>query len=295
MKRVLLLGSNGMAGHLLLNFLREQNRYKIYSTSRTEFKSIKNNVYLDVFDLEKLADLIKEIQPDYIINCVGLLFKDFNENCDKAIFVNAYFPHFLDKLSKKYSYKLIHISTDCVFDGKKGGYIESDLPNETNIYGRSKALGEVINTQNLTIRTSFIGPEITPNGIGLFHWFMSQNGTISGYTQAIWSGVTTLELAKFINYLLCENINLVGLYHLCNNDKISKEKLLLLFLNYFNRNDIKVEPDKRITCDRSFFNTNNDVQYRVPSYTLMIQEMKSWMLKYKDDLYFNYKLNINLN
>lgn len=284
-----------MAGHLLLNFLSEQNNYELYSISRNENKYTKNHTNLDIFELDKLVNLINEIKPNYVINCIGLLVKESIENPDKAIFINAYFPHFLDKLSKKYSYKLIHISTDCVFDGKKGGYVESDLTNETNIYGRTKALGEVINDYSLTIRTSIIGPEIRSNGIGLFHWFIKQSSDIVGYRQAMWSGVTTLELAKFINYLLSENINLISLFHLCNNDKLSKEKLLQLFQKHFNKNDINIQPDNGIVYDKSLLNSNTVIQYQVPSYEQMILEMKAWILKHKDNLYFNYKFGNNLS
>lgn len=291
MKKVLIIGSEGMAGHLLLNFLGEQSNYILYSTSRNPCKENKNHMKLDVFNTEKLTGFIKKMQPDYVINCVGVLVKDANENPDKAIFINAYFPHFLDKLSKTYGYKLIHISTDCVFDGQKGGYLENDIPNETNFYGRSKALGEVINERNLTIRTSIIGPEIKADGVGLFHWFMSQRGDINGYSKAIWSGVTTLELAKFIHYLLAENIDLTGLFHLCNNDKLSKESLLILFQQNFGRYDINIRPDDSFVCDKSFLNTRGEIQYQVPDYNQMIYEIKQWIFEHQDNLYSQYKVN----
>ncbi|WP_373398913.1 sugar nucleotide-binding protein [Algoriphagus halophilus] len=124
--------------------------------------------------------------------------KGFSRKSKNSIFINSYFPHWLVSEADKYGGQVIHISTDCVFSGKKGGYIEADFRDADDIYGRGKALGELIGGRHLTLRTSIIGPELKSNGEGLFHWFMNQKGETNGYTKAIWGGVTTFELAKVI-------------------------------------------------------------------------------------------------
>jgi len=132
-----------------------------------------------------------------------------------AVWFNSYFPQLLASFGKKYNFKLIHISTDCVFSGKEGGYKEDSFKNGIGFYAQSKALGEVVNSKDLTFRTSIVGPELKPDGIGLFHWFMNQAGAISGFTEVFWTGVTTIELAKAINEAIIQE--LTGLYHLTNN------------------------------------------------------------------------------
>ncbi|MGL5099262.1 MAG: dTDP-4-dehydrorhamnose reductase family protein, partial [Fusobacteriaceae bacterium] len=221
MKKVLIIGSKGMAGHIIKEYLIEK-KYDVYSTFRNKNREIisSKEFDLDVFDKEKLNEILEKVKPDFVINCVGILNKDAEENPDVAIYVNGYFPHYLDRLSQKHNYKLIHITTDCVFSGKKGGYTEDDFRDADSYYGRSKAIGEVNNSRTLTFRTSIIGPDINKNGIGLFHWFMNQQGTVTGYSKVYWTGVTTLELAKAIEKSF--DTDVVGLNHLVNNEKIDK-------------------------------------------------------------------------
>ena len=168
------------------------------------------------------------------------------------------------------------ISTDCVFSGDKGGYIESDFRDGKGYYAQSKALGELINSKDLTIRTSIIGPELKETGIGLFQWFSKQEGQIKGYTNAFWSGVTTIELAKAIQYFLVHNVS--GLYHLTNSSRISKYDLLTIIKNVFPSskvNDIKQLGDYRL--DKSLVNTRTDIGHLVPSYEAMVQEVHQWV------------------
>ncbi|WP_203249614.1 MULTISPECIES: dTDP-4-dehydrorhamnose reductase family protein [Cysteiniphilum] len=279
MIKVLVIGADGMLGHLLVQYLRETANYELFTVSRA-FKNESHHFQLDVYEREKLEKLIENIAPNYVINCVGVLVQDAQNHPDNAIYVNAYFPHFLDRLSQAFNYKLVHISTDCVFDGKKGGYTEVDVPNETNFYGRSKALGEVVNDRNLTIRTSIIGPEIKAQGVGLFHWFMQQKGDIQGFSKAIWSGVTTLELAKFIHFLMLNQLPLNGLIHLGNNQRISKKDLLCIFQTVFNRRDVNIHDNAVFESDKSFISTRNATDYIVPDYEIMIVEMQDWIEKH---------------
>ncbi|WP_224728274.1 dTDP-4-dehydrorhamnose reductase family protein [Cysteiniphilum sp. JM-1] len=276
MIKVLVIGAGGMLGHLLVQYLRETASYELFTASRTP-KNESHHFQLDVYERDKLEKLIENIAPNYVINCVGVLVQDAQNHPDNAIYVNAYFPHFLDRLSQALNYKLVHISTDCVFDGKKGGYTEVDIPNETNFYGRSKALGEVVNDRNLTIRTSIIGPETKAQGVGLFHWFMQQKGDIQGFSKAIWSGVTTLELAKFIHFLMLNQLPLNGLIHLGNNQRISKKDLLCICQKVFNKRDVNIQDNAVFESDKSFISTRSTVDYIVPDYEVMIVEMHHWI------------------
>lgn len=274
-KKILVIGSKGMAGHMIKEYLT-QKEYDVYGTFREkEEKNLEaNEFYLDAFDKEKLEEILKKVKPDFVINCIGILNQFAENNPDIAIYVNGYFPHYLDRLSEKYGYKLIHITTDCVFSGKKGNYTEDDFRDADSYYGRSKAIGEVNNNRTLTFRTSIIGPDINKDGIGLFNWFMKQEGRIKGYSNVFWSGVTTLELAKAIEASFSQNIS--GLIHLVNNEKIPKYDLLKLFSKYMNK-DIEIEKYEDYFSDKSLIRTKEDFNYKVPEYEKMIEELSRWI------------------
>jgi dTDP-4-dehydrorhamnose reductase len=188
-------------------------------------------------------------------------------------------PHYLDKLSAEYQFKFIHISTDCVFSGQKGDYDEEDFTDATSFYGRTKSLGEIKNDRNLTFRTSIVGPDIKENGIGLFNWFMKQDGQVKGFNNVIWTGVTTLELAKSIEKSF--DLEITGLYHLVNNQKINKYDLLMLFKKYMNK-EIEISKDDSYISDKSIINTRTDFDFKIPSYEKMIEEMSIWINKNKE-------------
>uniref|UniRef100_UPI0028AB8762 sugar nucleotide-binding protein n=1 Tax=Empedobacter sp. TaxID=1927715 RepID=UPI0028AB8762 len=195
MKKILVLGAAGMAGHVVYTYLTELNKYEVIGT--TNSNNIKGvNIKLNIFDKDEVEKTIKKLQPDIIVNCIGMLIRTSRTNPDQTIYGNAYFPYILKDLADKNNAKLIHISTDCVFSGKIGGYTENSFKDATDVYGLSKNLGEIIDDKNLTIRTSIIGPELKQNGEGLFHWFMQQDRIVNGFKSNFWSGVTTLELAK---------------------------------------------------------------------------------------------------
>lgn len=274
--KVLILGSSGMAGHVIKRYLERTENFNIYDLSRSD-KYITPNFLIDITDFKALESIIKSFDFDYIINCVGILNQVSEKNPDVAILVNSYLPHFLEKITKNSKSKIIHLSTDCVFSGKRGDYIENDFKDGLGYYGQSKALGEISNNKDLTIRTSIIGPDLNVHGTGLFNWFINQNGKISGYSNAYWSGVTTIELAKFISDLLMNNNLLTGVIHLTNNSKISKYELLLMIKKVFNLNNIKIEKYSDYKVDKSFVNTRRDFDFCVPPYETMIEEMKYWI------------------
>lgn len=277
--KILILGASGMAGHMLYTVLNESEKFELLGTiNSTKFRN--DNIELNIYDRNKLDGIIDGFQPDFVINCIGVLIKGSKSNPEYAIYANSFFPHYLASLSKQKGFKLIHISTDCVFSGKKGMYAEDDLKDAIDTYGMSKNLGEIIDTDNLTIRTSIIGPELKKNGEGLFHWFMNQSVQIFGYKSNMWGGVTTLELSKFIKHAIEREPNLTGLLHLTNNASISKFDLLSL-MNFVYKKNIDILDDKDYVSDKSIICTRNDLNYKVPSYTKMIEEQYSFMNSHK--------------
>ena len=234
----MILGGVGMLGHVLLNKLNESKAFQVYDITRNKEERI-NNFECDLTNFNSLFEIIKEIKPKYIVNCIGVLIKGSIKDPSNAILINSLLPHKLAKYSKTVGSKLIHISTDCVFDGSKGNYIETDNKTAQDTYGLSKSLGEIIDDKNLTLRTSIIGPELKNNGEGLFSWFINQKGEVNGFTESIWGGLTTLELAEVI--IKSINENYTGLVHVTNGKPISKFDLLSLIKDKFELNDIDLK------------------------------------------------------
>lgn len=272
--KILVLGKNGMLGHVVYNYFLERGNDVIGTV--VEDGEIKYDAFKNQ---EKLESIIEEEKPDVVINCIGILNQVAENNKDLAVKLNSLLPHYCDRLSLKYNFKFIHVSTDCVFEGTKGKYDEISLPDASSFYGRSKALGEINNDRNLTLRTSIVGPDMNPNGIGLFQWFMNQTGEIGGYTKVIWTGVTTIELAKAMEKAIKNN--LVGLHHVVNNDFIPKYDLLKLFKETFNK-DIVINKEVNTVSEKTLIKTNASFDFEITSYKQMIEEMKEWILNHKE-------------
>lgn len=275
-KKILVLGVKGMAGHVIYNYLTEKTGLEVFGVARNIAED-KNLIALDVSDAKRVEEIIKVHNFDVVINCIGVLNKDAEDNPAKAIWYNSYFPHFLEEITANSDTRIFHISTDCVFSGKKGNYSENDPKDGEGFYAQSKALGEIENKKDLTIRTSIIGPELNKNGIGLFHWFMHQTGEIRGYTSAIWSGVTTLELAKAIVFLI-ENKQ-TGLSHLTNGIPINKYDLISLFKEIWEKKNIVILPYDEKKVDKSL-KKSLVLSYNVPDYKKMLQEQHLWMMEH---------------
>ncbi|HOA81140.1 MAG TPA: SDR family oxidoreductase [Defluviitaleaceae bacterium] len=269
---MLVLGSSGMLGHVVVNYFEEKN-YNVYNLSH-RIKINEKTKLMDVTNFHEFDNYLKGLNLDVIINCIGILNQVAEQNPDKAILLNSYLPRFLEKKYSDAKTKIIQISTDCVFSGKTGNYREDSFKDGETIYARTKALGEIDNEKDLTIRTSIIGPDINENGIGLFHWFMKQKNSIYGYKNAFWTGVTTIELAKGIEALVQNNVT--GLYHFVPNTKISKFDLLNIFNEVFDKK-ITILPQEDYVVDKSLINTRKDFSYNVPDYKEMIEEMKNWI------------------
>lgn len=276
--KVLVLGANGMAGHAISLYFKEKG-HDVTTFSVVPFPFCKN-VVGDAFDTNEFKQIIKGDTYDAVINCIGLLNQVADSNPSKAVYLNSYLPHFIADTLREEKTKLIHMSTDCVFAGNTGPYYEDSLRDGRTFYDRTKALGEVQDDKNLTFRNSIIGPDMNPEGIGLFNWFMKQSGTINGFTGAIWTGVTTLTLAKAMEQAMVEN--LCGLYNLVNNESISKYDLLKLFNKHFRSDELSIEKNDTIKLDKSLRNTRSDFSFVVPSYEQMVIDMKAWVDDHKE-------------
>ena len=283
--KFLIFGSQGMAGKTIATYLNEQG-HDVTGFSRNISNDFKY-IIGDVTNKELVEKVIKEGEYDTIINCIGILNNFAEENPEMAVYLNSYFPHLLVSLTKNSNTQIIHMSTDCVFSGKKGGYVESDFPDGDTFYDRTKALGEISDDKNLTLRNSIVGPDIKESGIGLFNWFMKQEGTIKGYTNAKWTGLTTLELAKIMEKAAIERTS--GLINMVHKESISKYDLLKLFNKYVRNDSLTIEPFEGFVADKPLVRTNFSLGYVVPDYETMISEMADWITKHKDQ-YPHYKL-----
>lgn len=281
--RYLILGCNGMAGHMVAQYLLEAG-HEVTGFARKKCK-ICSTVIGDVLDWDSMVSVLNSSKYDIIVNCIGVLNQGVDKRPSIGIFINSVLPHLIAEHLDGLDCRLIHISTDCVFSGIRGNYTEIDIPDEVTLYGRSKALGEVTYGGNLTLRTSIVGPELKEDGIGLFHWFMKQNDIVNGFSNTIWTGVTTLQLAKAV--AKAAELKVTGLYHLVNNQQISKFELLQLFNQFCRNSKIQILKDGRNICKKTLVNTRCDVDFRIPSYENMIEEMGQWIGGHKE-LYKQY-------
>ena len=286
MKRVAVLGGTGMAGHVVATYLDETG-YDVYRASRSSNETKKSR-RIDAADFNSLGNWLDEVKPDIVVNCIGALQKLSDERPDQAILLNAYLPQWIAYKYKSNATKLIHLSTDCVFSGARGGYTEADTPDGVTNYDRSKALGEVNNNKDLTFRMSIIGPDQHENGTGLFNWFMKQSGTINGFTKALWNGVTTIELARAIDEAIRQDIK--GLYQLAPLEIIDKYSLLQLFKETFKRDNVNIIPFDGFVADKTLVNTRKDFEFAIRSYPRQIEDMRKWILSHSEmygDYYFS--------
>ena len=284
--KILVLGCNGMAGHLISLYFKEQG-HEVVGFARQQSRFLDSTIIGDASDMAFIKQVIMEGNYDAVINCIGLLNQFAENNKAMAVLLNGYLPHYLVELTKDTKTRIIHMSTDCVFAGNDGPYYENSLPNGTSFYDRSKAIGEFNNNKDLTFRNSIIGPDIKVSGIGLFNWFMKQQDTIRGFTGAIWTGVTTYTLAKAMEAALKEK--LTGLYNLVNNTSINKFDLCSLFNKYFRADEVKINPDDNLQLDKTLKCSRTDFPFCVPSYDQQIREMRYWVDAHRE-LYPHYTL-----
>lgn len=283
--RFLILGASGMAGHVISIYLKEKG-HDVAGYCR---RSIGFVEYIkgDIKNVQRLKNVIETENYDIVVNAAGVLNQFAEADKESAVFLNSYLPHLLAKLTENMNTRVIHMSTDCVFSGKNAPYTENSFRDGESFYERSKALGELNDGKNLTLRNSIVGPDINENGIGLFNWFMKQNGEINGYTNAMWTGMTTLQLAKTIEAAALSDAH--GLVNMVYKENISKYELLKLFDRYMRNNEVKINPYDDFSLDKTLVRTNFEFDYSVPDYETMIIEMSEWIREHKY-LYPHYKL-----
>lgn len=257
-KRIVVLGANGMLGNAVLRFFAMNPDYEVHGTLRNwssvhELQSMAPSARMvpgvNVESLDSLTQLFANIQPNIVINCIGIV-KQLVEANDPLIIVpiNALLPHRLARLAQVAGARLVHISTDCVFSGSKGNYVEGDTPDAYDLYGRSKLIGEVDYPNAITLRTSIIGHELVGNR-SLIDWFLSQTGEVQGYKKAIFSGLPAVEIARIINEYVIPNNDLHGLYHV-SAEPINKYDLLSLVSNEYGK-EIIIHQNNDLVIDRS--------------------------------------------
>lgn len=282
--RFLILGASGMLGNALFRHFCGQEQFETLGTLRSpaaaryfpETMRAMLRSHVDVENTDSMVATLAAFRPDVIINCIGLV-KQLAAADDPlaAIPTNALLPHRLARLAQLCGARFIHVSTDCVFDGVKGGYTEEDAPNAADLYGRSKLLGEVDYPHAITLRTSIIGHELAGMH-GLIGWFLSQEGRVKGFAKAIYSGLPTIELARVIQQRVLPNPEIHGVYHVSSAPITKLELLRLVAVTY--GKTIEIVPDETLVIDRSLNSTRfqRATGYEPPAWSDLVSAMHNF-------------------
>jgi dTDP-4-dehydrorhamnose reductase len=263
--KITVVGSGGMAGHMIADYLRRSG-HAVTAVNRTQ---------LDI-ERQSVDSFFDSLDADFVVNAVGLLVKDCLDRPDRAAKINAWWPQHCAHRLQNTNTRLIHLSTDCVFDGAQGNYVESDAHTEINAYGRSKSLGEVNNAKDITFRMSIIGPELK-NGTGLLHWVLTNTQTqLPGWSNAWWNGITTLQLAKCIDQYMSDP-KISGVYHLVSNhNQINKFDLLCKINTVYELGKTIVETQGPKTLNKVLVDTRQQIDFGIPDYDTMLAELKNY-------------------
>lgn len=279
--KVMVLGVTGMLGSAMYRLLSKRANLVVYGTARNSnalqyfASSLTQRIVsgIDVNDYDSLARAIDAVNPDVIVNCIGVI-KQVNGGDDPllTIPVNSLLPHKLAAHCQNIGARLIHISTDCIYSGSMGNYVETDRPDPTDLYGLTKQLGEVNQPHTITIRTSLIGHELS-RAKSLLNWFLAQEGFVNGFTRAIFSGLTTVEFATIVRDIILDRSDLHGTYHVAA-EPISKFDLLKLTAKIYEKN-IEVRASNDLVIDRSLNANrfNKATGYVAPNWPTLIQRM----------------------
>lgn len=277
--RVLVLGASGMLGNAVVKVFTANDQHQVWGTMRnsssSRFFNPKHNLKLltgiNVLNEDALVDVFAKVQPDVVINCVGVIKQLENAKDPLAVLpINSILPYRLSKLCRLARARLIHVSTDCVFSGRKGNYVEDDLSDAEDLYGKSKFIGELHDDSHaITLRTSIIGHELGSN-FALIDWFLAQKGIVKGFTQAFFSGLPTFELARVMRDFVLPDPQLAGLYHV-SSSPISKHDLLNLVANEYSK-VVEIEPYSDFKIDRSLNSSKflSATGYQAPSWPELI-------------------------
>lgn len=284
--RFLVLGCSGMAGHTISIYLKERG-HDVTGFSRRGVPFLEEQVLGDARSEALIAETLSEGDFDVVVNCIGVLNQYAERDPEGAAYLNGELPHVLARLTEGARTRIFHMSTDCVFAGNSGPYTEDSFPDGETVYDRTKAAGELRDEKNLTFRCSIVGPDTDPEGIGLLNWFMAQEGPIRGYKSAIWTGLTTLELAKAMEHAAGESVS--GLVNMVPSVSISKCDLLRLFNENLRRGSVEIVPDGTVRLDKTLVRSNFDSSFRPKDYAEQIAEMASW-IRGHCSLYPHYEL-----
>lgn len=282
--KILVLGASGMLGNAMLRILAEDAAHDVFGTARSALVrrhfaaplAPKIICGVDVENIDSLARLFGELRPQLVVNCIGLVKQLSNADDPlQALPINALLPHRLARLCALLDARLVHVSTDCVFDGHQGNYRETDRANADDLYGRSKFLGEVTYEHTITLRTSIIGHELDGSH-ALVNWFLAQNGQVKGYRRAIFSGLPTVELARVVRDVVLPRTDLFGLYHVAAAP-IAKYELLKLVAEAY-RKVIDIEPDDSVVIDRSLDASrfHSATGYVAPAWPDLVAQMRDF-------------------
>ncbi|MDP2732318.1 MAG: SDR family oxidoreductase [Hoeflea sp.] len=278
--RILVLGGDGMLGHQILKQLSP--RHDVAVTLRQDastydafglFSEANSFFGIDVRNIDRVGEVMAQFQPDAVVNCIGIIKqRPSAKQSILSLEVNALLPHRLAVLCRIAGARLVHMSTDCVFSGAKGNYLETDVSDAEDLYGRSKFLGEVDEPGCITLRTSIIGHELSRKS-SLLEWTLAQKGTVKGYQKAIFSGFTTIEMARIIERVLLTHTDAHGMFQV-SADPIDKHALLLLIKQQLHP-DIDVVADTAVEIDRSLNSSRfrAEFDYTPPSWPSMIAEL----------------------
>ncbi|WP_339381659.1 SDR family oxidoreductase [Aeromonas jandaei] len=278
---MLILGATGMLGYSLFSNLADNPALNVMGTVRNVtgkgafFVQYQQQLLqgIDVTNIASLDQAIITTKPEVVINCIGLIKQhDIAKEHVAAIEINSLLPHQLAALCDQHGARLIHFSTDCVFDGKQGMYQEADLPTATDLYGKSKCLGEVSYGRHLTLRTSIIGHELD-SAVSLVDWFLSQSGAVNGFSKAVFSGVPTCYIAKLLADNILNRPEICGLYHL-SAEPINKHNLISLVADIYGK-DIEINESTQLVIDRSLDSSRlrQELDLTVPSWNELIEFM----------------------
>lgn len=265
--KIFVLGCNGVVGHAVAMYFKEAGHAVHYGDVAM------------AYDVECLKRTIEKLQPDAVINCTAIVNQAAEEDKARAAYINAYLPHFLESVTAGTNTVVVHRSTDCIFSGARGQYTLDDTPDAKSFYACTKAVGELVNDKDVTIRVSLIGPAQDDEDGSLLNWFLHQQGEVKGFANAIWTGLTTLEYAKTIESLLRQHAH--GLFQAAPVKAISKYDLLCLFEKHFSRHRTIVRVDNA-RVDKSLVPVWGTYDISIKDYEEQIIEMKQWIEKHRD-------------
>lgn len=264
--RVTVVGSRGMAGHVIVQYLKQQG-HAVTAVDRRQ---------LDVENSLSVTAFFHDLKADFVVNAIGLLVAPSIARPDRAVIINSWWPHYLSYRLQDTTTRLIHLSTDCVFDGSSGPYTELSRHTETNAYGSSKSMGEINNHKDITMRMSIIGPELK-SGTGLLHWVLNNPQTeLPGWTNAWWNGITTLQLAKCID-LWINDPKITGICHVVDNlHHITKYDLLCEINQVYELNKTVVRSQGSKSVNKILVDTRKQIDWQIPNYHAQLRELRSW-------------------